>query len=220
MRIFGGHDYYDVGLSLGIDPTIVLVRGKSKSVDTAVAGGTLLENTVELRPQNQTWISTLCVAVVFCTKVYRGLIVSGAGVDEVFWSAEKLREWAKARKLVAAMRGSWVLRRDTFTVENYFEPYEAGGKLREAMIANKYSILVETETVRRQATVFAVNPFTLKKLGFAKAVDPYTAFQELSMWIGGVLGGTSPEMVKITDDKVLAESHGFDKESFRGPRIK
>jgi hypothetical protein len=60
----------------------------------------------------------------------------------------------------------------------------------------------------------------LKRLGFAKALDPYTAFQELSMWIGGVLGGTSPEIVTIKDDKTLIEGHGFDNRfSFRGPRI-
>ncbi len=64
-----------------------------------------------------------------------------------------------------------------------------------------------------------VNPYCLNTVDFYKALDPYTAYQELQMWIGGVLGGTSPEIVKITDDKVLAASHGYDKESFRGPRL-
>ena len=88
------------------------------------------------------------------------------------------------------------------------------------MIANKISILVEEHPNRHEESYFQVNPFTLKQLGFAKAVDPYTAFQELSMWIGGVLGGTSPEIVTIKDDKTLIEGHGFDNRfSFRGPRI-
>lgn len=220
MRIFGGHDYYDVGLSMGIDPRVVLVRFKSKEVAAEDAGGMLLKNTVELRPEGNPWVTVRNVAVVFCSKVYRGVVVDMSGVVECFWSLEKLREWASARKKVVAIHGRWVLRKDGFTVEEYFAPFEASGELREFMIANKYSILVEREVPGTERTVFAVNPASLKKLGFAKAVDPYTAFQELSMWIGGVLGGTSPEIVKITDDKVLAQSHGFDKESFRGPRIK
>jgi hypothetical protein len=89
------------------------------------------------------------------------------------------------------------------------------------MIANKVSILVEeSPKYTKDSRYFQVNPYTLKQLGFAKALDPYSAFQELSMWIGGVLGGTSPEIVTIKDDKTLIEGHGFDNRfSFRGPRI-
>ncbi len=38
MRIYGGHDYYDCGLRMGIDPTITLIRGKSKSVPVEKVG--------------------------------------------------------------------------------------------------------------------------------------------------------------------------------------
>ena len=31
MRIYGGHDYYDCGLSYGIDPLITLVRHKNET---------------------------------------------------------------------------------------------------------------------------------------------------------------------------------------------
>src|SRR5277367_2219563 len=106
------------------------------------------------------------------------------------------------------------------TLEEWFAPTEPSGELVEYMIANKVSILAEEDEGNHVEPSFAVNPFTLKQLGFAKALDPYTALQELSMWIGGVLGGTSPEIVTITDNKVLVENHGFDnKISFRGPRI-
>lgn len=54
----------------------------------------------------------------------------------------------------------------------------------------------------------------LKKYGFARKFDPYTAYQELSMYVGGVLRGPSVEMVQIKDeDKVKAK--GFNKWSFR-----
>lgn len=58
-----------------------------------------------------------------------------------------------------------------------------------------------------------VNP-ELKKLQFYRIVDAYTAFQELSMFISGVMGGSAPPMIEISD-KIRAEKHGFDKWSFR-----
>ncbi len=224
MRIFGGHDYYDCALSMGIDPTIVLVRGKSKSIEVKKAGGSLLSRRLTLRPQ---WTDTTSgvrirnVAVAFCGKVYRGVLgMHGLNKAEGIWTAEKARAFvAQEKKRSIEVETRW---RDTkMTLEEYFTPFEASKELWDYMITNKVSILVEQDPENRyDEQCFDVNPYTLKGLGFAKAVDPYTAFQELSMWIGGVLGGTSPEIVKIKDDKVLIENHGFDKVvSFRGPRI-
>lgn len=55
----------------------------------------------------------------------------------------------------------------------------------------------------------------LKERQFNTIVDPYTAFQELSMYLGGVLTQKGNEIVEITDDKVKIAKHGFDKASFR-----
>ena len=54
----------------------------------------------------------------------------------------------------------------------------------------------------------------LKNMDFYKIVDPFTAFQELSMFIGGVMGGKSPIMIEVADKDRIAK-HGFDKFSFR-----
>ena len=58
-----------------------------------------------------------------------------------------------------------------------------------------------------------INP-VLKELGFQRAVDPYTAFQEISMYMGGVLG--RPEMVHdpIPND-AMRDMKGFDEFSFK-----
>ena len=221
MKIIGGHDFYDVALSMGIDPRIVLLRGKSKSIDVDKAGGTLLDRYLEEKSRNS-WPEKhfRCVAVVFCTKVYRGALINGLTRDEGIWSADKMRDWARKEKnREVVIRQNW--RDEKMTLEQYFTPYDTPDALRNYMIANKISILVEEPPkYRGEESYFQVNPFTLKQLGFAKTLDPYSAFQELSMWIGGVLGGTSPEIVTIKDDKTLIEGHGFDNRfSFRGPRI-
>lgn len=223
MRILGGHDYYDCGLSLGIDPTIMLFRGKSKSVPVEKAGGSLLGALVVLNPERTcvtSGVSIEQVVVVFCGKVYRGVMGCGYGKREGIWSADKARTFVaqeKGRSIV--VRNDW--RGPKMTLEEYFAPFDAPKILRDYMIANKVSIMTEERPKYDHWNIeFRVNPYNLKTLDFARAVDPYTAFQELSMWIGGVLGGASPEIVKIKDDKTLIENHGFDNRfSFRGPRI-
>jgi hypothetical protein len=225
MKIIGGHDYYDCALSLGIDPTIKLLRGKSKRVPVKEAGGSLLLRELEERggkPVYGAWTGSnfYCVAVVFCNKVYRGVMLKGKGV----WSADKMREWArqvKGREVIVETRRQGLLGDGKMTLDQWFTPFDTPKVLWDWMIANKVSILVEEPPkYREDEREFQVNPFTLKRLDFVRALDPYTAFQELSMWIGGVLGGTSPEIVTIKDDKTLIEGHGFDNRfSFRGPRI-
>ena len=58
-----------------------------------------------------------------------------------------------------------------------------------------------------------LNP-TLKDLEFFKVQNPFTCFQELSMYIGGVLKQPDRPMVEITDKDRISK-HGFDKYSFR-----
>lgn len=61
-----------------------------------------------------------------------------------------------------------------------------------------------------------VNP-KLKDWGFQSVKDPVTAFQDIYMYISGVLGIDAPEMVKISD-KEMAKKRGHDgKFSFRKP---
>jgi hypothetical protein len=60
-----------------------------------------------------------------------------------------------------------------------------------------------------------VNP-VLKDYDFIRVVDPYTAFQEVSMFLGGVLGVGAPETVTVSD-KTKAIKHGMDNTSFRTP---
>lgn len=58
-----------------------------------------------------------------------------------------------------------------------------------------------------------INP-RLSQLDFQKAMDPYLAYQELSMYIGNNLAEQMDPKTTLTD-KERAETHGFDKWSFR-----
>lgn len=58
-----------------------------------------------------------------------------------------------------------------------------------------------------------INP-TLKDWGFVKVKDPFTAFQEIDMYLSGVLGCAHPPMIEVGNDVKIAK-HGFNDKSFR-----
>jgi len=63
--------------------------------------------------------------------------------------------------------------------------------------------------------IITINP-CLRDVEFYKVVHAFTAFQEISMFLGGVLGVGTPKMVAVSDI-VRAHKHGMDKTSFRMP---
>jgi hypothetical protein len=69
----------------------------------------------------------------------------------------------------------------------------------------------QNKTVRILEIV--TNP-NLKKLDFGKIKDVYSAFQELEMFLSGVLGIQQPELVEIADKDMVVKK-GFNDWSFR-----
>lgn len=55
----------------------------------------------------------------------------------------------------------------------------------------------------------------LKDYNFQRILDPFTAFQEISMFFNTTLTNLKTPEMPVGDDKVLAASKGFDKWSFR-----
>jgi hypothetical protein len=45
--------------------------------------------------------------------------------------------------------------------------------------------------------------------------DPFTAFQEISMFLGNQLAETDDAQRTTGDDRIIAQSKGFDDQSFR-----
>ena len=90
------------------------------------------------------------------------------------------------------------------------------------MVANKVAIAISSNYYYHGDQYYGstesgwyLNCDGLSAMGFAKALEPYSAFQKLSQWIGGVLSGDNKPMIKITDEKVILKKHGFDKRSFK-----
>lgn len=66
--------------------------------------------------------------------------------------------------------------------------------------------------------VIQVNPL-LSELGFFAVRDPYTAYQDIAMYLSGVLTQIENKEVNISDADKIAK-RGFDKNSFRKPPSK
>jgi hypothetical protein len=60
-----------------------------------------------------------------------------------------------------------------------------------------------------------INPI-LKDFKFATIIEPFTAFQEISMFLAGALKAGEVDTVTISDED-RQKAHGYDKWSFRNP---
>jgi hypothetical protein len=164
-----------------------------------------------------------------------------AGMDAPvwIWSVEALRSYAKARGFVLEEGSSgtvkeWITRPGTNTrvyadvptlgAIDWFEPVKLSGDVLDKVIAERITVmsLNPLSEIEKDAggieRPWLIDQATLGAMDFAKAVDPYGAFQEISMWKGGVIPADGNPVVTIVDDKVKIAKHGFDAGSFRKPK--
>ena len=77
-----------------------------------------------------------------------------------------------------------------------------------AKLPKRFFWIIDTEFYRIER-----NP-CLKELGFFQVKNAYEAYQDISMFLGGVMGTDARPMVQLSD-KEVHQKHGFDKWSFR-----
>lgn len=256
MRIFSKfQDYYDIGLSYGIDPKLIYHRTTSLNVPFSFVELTRTEDFHDLnhlvptihRKGETIWASdNISTAIVlFCGKLYFGIRVNGNFSDREnsrwFWNTEQAASYVEKcdDKLLKAAwqkkdkkRGRWTRTR-YFNEENLDKIYRKVAEFNEQKNFTQYHldagapiiaaidcltnvrVGIHGETRQSYSTKFKVNP-ELKKLNFASAVDPYTAFQEVSMYLSGVIGIGEPETIDVSNESKIAK-HGYNENSFRHP---
>jgi len=185
------------------------------------------------------------VSVVLCGVYYRGIELvypydsrTGVSPPNTFhWNAESLEIALnqigctlvkKDEKLPRYVRSSryrkghdrWAETQKKHSVETYFTAHEFSAEQVKYLVENRVVIAIYHERESRrnwQAPVYwTINSDGLKSVEFYRRVPPPQAFQEISMWVGGVMPQSSVPTVEISD-KVRAEKHGMDKWSFRRP---
>lgn len=235
MRIVGGKDYYDGALALGRDEDLVFVRNKHSTARTVPPETVPLRSVPRrfrlLEADGRGWsqgveshshegIDYLIhgIGVWFAGKRYPGVRIQerssrwsvGPEVSRTIWRFEEAERFLNSIGLYMPRKPSIAatVMRDFFERED--SPAETSW-----LIENGVAIAIWHVEPYGDGDGWRFNTDGLKEIGFARVLDPYTAFQELSMFVGGVMARPGNPIVRITDDEVLAGKHGFDKWSFR-----
>lgn len=144
------------------------------------------------------------------------------------WSRDGFMDFLAAAGIKLRKHRDWISDHyrtlDAKTVEHHFEHRGSQAEI-DWLVDNAVSIAIWTNTPNgprngsdwKSRTGWKIDTDGLGGIGFAKCIDPYTAFQELSMWVGGVLPRPGNPMVEISSEKVMVAKHGMDEWSFRTP---
>lgn len=216
MRIISSfRDYYD-GLSV-YDKSETLVYQRMPSSDTVKKGEPILKDVfvpriMELRNSGGGYTGTNreFFLIAFCGKFYpiaidsngyHGAEVFHTTLDKLVEDKSKKSDWFSQSETI---RKFWSQANESAMNLNihYNSPIVVISRIKEWILYQSgYEYVVDVDV-------------ELKNYRFQKIVDPYTAFQEISMFVGGVLPQPDKGMVNITDKDRL-QQHGFDKWSFR-----
>jgi len=238
MRIIGGHDYYDSALAYGSDNDVVFVREKTNEMQhklVKVREISAIDICVTTE-QGQTYDLTVKYAHLKFYFTLCSVIVGGSRWNGVRWnmqdtnggsSTKYIWDWKSFLQILAQEKLSLISRKKfsrwsskSDITENYFGETACSQDEINWLVERNITILtcdyhLPNYTSHRSKNVWKCNQDNLKDMEFYRSLDAFSVFQRISQWVGGILSSTGNSMVQITDDKVKAHKHGFDKWSFR-----
>lgn len=236
MRIISKFsDYYDSAQGMGIDKTRVFVRKKEeiwKEEARRRYGHDLQDaqssNWEKFKPHISGYLPTFKqrsmyitpFSIVFCGKVYYGIelytVYTLKGeVREYMYTLDQVRtiyrkHGAKLRKK-PKYQYRWQNHNKLDNVDDINRYLRVDSTHEQFLIDKK--IAIGAYEFQPTFDTFTVNP-CLKDFGFQKVFSPYQAFQELDMFVSGVLPDTDNAMANISDEDLL-KGKGFDCYSFK-----
>lgn len=229
MRIVSKyHDYYDGVQAHGQDQSLVYVRNEQEI--------SLEEAGIESLPCYRISNGNVTTRVIgFCGEVHLAVELSNhvgtARKEHVCYSTQEVEQ---ALVKLAAEDHSWIPTRDAFFKESRYPHWERNRLRKQQMehffgrkkemqrkfgdFFQKYKVPVFMTDTRlgadyRLQEKFVLNP-RLEPIQFYKVKDAFSAFQEISMYISGVLGVNTPETVEVSDDSLMRKK-GFWDYSFK-----
>ena len=243
MRIIGGRDYYDSAMGLGHDATTVFVREAGRrlsdrdvmpitSIHVAVSDGKRrrfvgLSGRVEEFSHQKTHLTLARLGVIFCGKLHYGMMVtqepefSGKLQISCIWETTKFDELLDKLGLRMTLARQLAGRHavPNTLAEALFGSQPINDRLLTWLITNKvvHAIRFPQTSYASNADLWEVNSARLQEVEFYRKFDAYQTYQEIEMWITGVLPDTMNSMASISDADRIAK-HGFDDWSFRQPK--
>ena len=226
-------DFYDRALAYGHDDSVVLVRKPEElynSHDPVLRNVKTFDALFEdfsmnsIRGSDECTIDFSYIVVLFCGKTYRGIrvtrkphwtkvqdtksivvydgdalqnVVANFGGDIDVDHQKRGRFWWGRQFFYNNSLRTWLSRQGTDEHQQF-------------AIERKFTTLV----VDGGSPTTVVNNARLADYEFFRAIDPVTAYQEIDMFVSGVLASTGNQMV-VTEDRYKIQAAGFDSRSFR-----
>jgi hypothetical protein len=230
MKIISNfHDYYDSCMSYGVDKSIIYLRKEVTIENDKLCTKSILSDRYYMRSV----IEVNLVIIGFCGKLYRCAKISRYLKDiegnNTVLKYEYVYDLGQAKNHLESLRREFKLDEKQFSHKkktHYCEILESIKNIFKKELPNdlngyfhKYKVpvfVLEETSLRSYKIDLKLNPrlFTYK---FFKIKDAYQAFQDISMYISGVLGVGQNPMVDISNNDMIVKK-GFDlKTSFRHP---
>lgn len=241
------HDYYDSVLAHGRDESLVYVRHEKEIKEDEIIDK-LRDVLREVPDRDRRYIEEqqdlIPFMIFFCGRTYLGykfLNKKGTSgtpgippkeIEKFAYSAEEIEKIFTTYKIKwdSPSRYTGFYGKDELTMDNLVKAFKEHNSTTDLNLKFKSPVMI---VYRENANIkLVINP-RLKDYEFAKVMNPYDAFQEISMYLGGVLGAQQIKTTdrrkkkkkylhhtssKKVDDKVNIERHGFDyKWGFRKP---
>lgn len=228
MRIISKfHDYYDIGMSHGQDQSLVYKRFSTIGVFpiskwNQVAQPFEKETSLTFTSygiQHKRIVIGFCGSTYLCYRMEADVKerYNPYKVITYLYDAEAVRRFINIYGDKGApesfMKKPHPWRSESMRFENVKRLFDEWNceKYNDKFIENKIPIFVVEQD--NKGLNFEANA-KLKDYEFFKVINTYTAFQEISMFIGGVLGAGEPFMIEI-EDKYKIEAKGFNDQSFK-----
>lgn len=236
MRVISKEeDYYDGVQAIAMDKSVVYKRDR-RSVDynevphyEKMIYMKDIQRTLkkEKKPRDianpYEMVNVMPFWVIFCGRLYFGAKVSipqekdRSKKVKFFYDPEELGEFMEENTVYKSIDNkihNSINRRRVWGVVPLMEQMDQNGSERFwNELANKQIVVAAGYPGIERKAEFEVNPL-LKEYGFYQVRDSWTAFQEISQWVGGVIPEQENETVDVSDNE-LKQAKGFDGWSFR-----
>ena len=164
------------------------------------------------------------VSVLFCGVLYRGIQISESSSKVTFFSEKSATDYLESLG-IDIFRGS----DREFSTRFYKDPEFRSHTIKHSYLKTLFSVVSDQKfidlAINLKSPIITIIEFSsqriivtkngsLKAFDFYRVMDTYKTYQELDMFLGGILAPENKPIIKIEDKFRIAE-HGFDKWSFR-----
>lgn len=219
------HDYYDTALAHGIDKTCVYNRTTEKIKTTnddrvldCKAWHKKGDDPYRNKESEFLFQAIVGVAGELHPLLYHMFIDPDDGASTFMYDAESCKDFldenfpeTRAHDNEKSFRWRWQMDMSDGAIEEFFELEEDHKRFQRIFLDHKVPIFIARRA--RSYVVIETNPM-LKDYGFMKVKDPYTAMQDIHMYLSGVIGMADRDTAEVGNDDRIKQ-RGFDKYSFR-----